>query len=86
MREYFTLIWGILREKEGIMEININKRNKIAELWLSNAEKRNPLLQNALKPFIEHYNKQKYTVALFLSGEADLTENTAELLKVNKMR
>ena len=66
------------------MEININKPDRIAEVWLTNAEHQNPRTQIALTPFFEEYKARKYTVAVFCSGREDLKVKTAHLLRNNR--
>ena len=66
------------------MEININKSDRIAEVWLTNAEKQNPFTQIALKPLFDEYKAKKYTPAVFYSGNEDLKTNTSYLLINNK--
>ena len=66
------------------MEININNPDRIAEVWLTNAEKQNPFTQIALKQLFEEYKAKKYTTAVFCSGKGDLKANTAHLLMNNK--
>lgn len=59
---------------------------KIVEIWLSNAEKRDPVLRERLKPFYRDYRAKRYLVAVFESGEQDLTEATSSLLLYNRKR
>ncbi|MCL1903710.1 MAG: hypothetical protein FWF94_04765 [Oscillospiraceae bacterium] len=66
------------------MEINVLKSERIAKIWLTNSEKHNPLIQNALKPLFEEYKAKKYTVAVFCSGNDDLKANTSYLLRNNR--
>ena len=66
------------------MKININESERIAEVWLTNSEKYNPILQEILKPLYKDYKEKKYKIALFYSGKGDLIDNTAGLLLHNK--
>lgn len=68
------------------MEMDINDREKRVEIWLSNAEKRDPALRAGLKEIYSRYKKQRYLVAVFESGEKDLYEGTLDLLAYNKRR
>lgn len=66
------------------MEINIREEQRVVEIWLTNAEKHNPVLQEQLKPLYLKYSPQKYLVAVFQSGDQDLTSKTSELLCYNR--
>ena len=66
------------------MEIHINKPDRIAEVWLTNAEQQNPHTHIALTPFFEEYKARKYTEAVFCSGSEDLKVKTAHLLRNNR--
>ncbi len=68
------------------MEINIRDDQKIAEVWLTNAEQNDPQVQEQLKPLYERCKQQKYTVAVFMSGKRDLYTSTRDLLAYNKRR
>ena len=67
------------------MEIQVNDSDKIVEIWLSNAEKEDVALRDSLKPIYSAYKIKKYKVAVFESGEADLFDETKELLLHNRM-
>ena len=54
------------------MEISIRDAQKIVEVWLTNSEKNDPAVAARLQPLYRAYQKQKYTVAVFQSGNADL--------------
>lgn len=68
------------------MEINIKDEDKIVEIWLTNAEKNDPVLREKLKGIYSAYKSKKYLVAVFESGEKDLYEGMLELLLYNKRR
>lgn len=68
------------------MEISIRDAQKIVEVWLTNAEKNDPAIVARLKPLYRAYQKQKYTVAVFQSGSADLFGCTSDLLRYNRRR
>ena len=57
------------------MEMNIHDDTQIVEIWLTNAEKTDPVLQNELKGIYAEYKAKKYMVAVFQSGQGDLYEN-----------
>ena len=66
------------------MEVNFNHTDRIAEVWLTNAEQQNPQTQIALKSLAKEYKAKRYTVAVFRSGKGDLEGATAGLLLHNK--
>lgn len=68
------------------MEINTKDDRKIVEVWLTNEEQRDQAVRESLKPLYQKYKAKKYTVAVFLSGSRDLTEETAALLRRSKRR
>lgn len=68
------------------MEISIRDAQKIVEVWLTNAEKNDPAVAARLTPLYRAYQKQKYTVAVFQSGGADLLGCTRDLLRYNRKR
>ena len=68
------------------MEISIRDAQKIIEIWLTKAEKNDPAVAARLTPLDRAYQKQKYTVAVFQSGGADLLGCTRDLLRYNRKR
>ena len=66
------------------MEIHVKDSLKIVEIWLTNAEKDDKLVNESIKPIFEEYKKKKYKVAVFKSGNSDLVDNTAGLLLHNR--
>ena len=68
------------------MEISIRAAQKIVEVWLTNSEKNDPAVAARLQPLYRAYRKQKYTVAVFQSGSADLLGCTRDLLRYNRKR
>ena len=68
------------------MEISIRDAQKIVEVWLTNSEKNDPAIAARLQPLYRAYQKQKYTVAVFQSGGADLLGCTRDLLRYNRKR
>ena len=68
------------------MEISIRDAQKIVEVWLTNSEKNDPAGAARLQPLYRAYQKQKYTVAVFQSGSADLLGCTRDLLRYNRKR
>ena len=68
------------------LQMMVQKEQRIVELWLTRAEKDDPAFQPALKPLFQQYKAQNYLVAVFLSGEADLYQQTRDLLLYNCRR
>ena len=68
------------------MEINVKDEKRMVEIWLSNVEKRDPVLRESLKDIYDKFKKKKYLVAVFESGEKDLYQGTLDLLAYNKRR
>ena len=66
--------------------MRVQKEQKIVELWLTRAEKDDPAFRSSLKPLFRQYKAQNYLVAVFLSGEADLYQQTRDLLLYNRRR
>ena len=69
-----------------IMEINVDKEKEMVDIWLTKAEKNDEKLKESLKEVYKKYSEQKYLVAVFMSGEQDLYENTRDLLLYNRRR
>ena len=65
------------------MEINVDKEKKMVDIWLTKAEKNAEKLKESLKEVYKKYSEQKYMVAVFMSGEQNLYENTRDLLLYN---
>lgn len=68
------------------MEINVRQEQRLIEIWLTNAEKTDAKLCDALKEIYAEYHKKKYLVAVYQSGKHDLYQNTLALLVYNKKR
>ncbi len=68
------------------MEMNVRDDKKIVEIWMTNAEKIDPVLREGLKEIYAKYKAKKYMVAVFESGRGDLYENTRDLLLFNRRR
>lgn len=68
------------------MEMNVRDDQKLVEIWLTNAEKIDPVLRGGLKEIYAKYKTKKYMVAVFESGKGDLYENTRDLLLFNRRR
>ena len=68
------------------MEMTVKDERKLVEIWLTNAEKSDPVLRAGLQSVYGTYKKKKYLVAVFESGNGDLYEQTRDLLLYNRQR
>ena len=68
------------------MELYVREDRRIVEIWLTGAEKQDAAAQEKLKSLYTIYRKEKYLVAVFLSGAGDLYAETRELLAYNRRR
>lgn len=68
------------------MEMDVRDDKKIVEIWLTNAEKNDPVLRESLKDVYAKYKAKKYLVAVFESGSGDLYQYTRDLLIYNRRR
>ena len=66
--------------------MEIREQSKIVELWLTREERDDPAFRESLKSIYQRYKDQKYLVAVFLSGEEDLYQQTRDLLLYNRRR
>ena len=68
------------------MELTVKDEQKLVEIWLTNAEKADPVLRAGLQGIYDTYQKKKYLVAVFEAGSCDLYEQTRDLLLYNRQR
>ena len=54
--------------------------------WSSGSPGRSGTIPPSLKPIYQQYKDQNYLVAVFLSGEEDLYQQTRDLLLYNRRR
>ena len=66
------------------IELQVHDRERIVEIWLTSAEKKDKQLQQLLQPVYTNYKAQKYKVAVFCSGQRSLLDSTAGLLLHNR--
>ena len=66
--------------------MEVREQSKIVELWLTREERDDPAFRESLKPMYQKYKEQKYLVAVFLSGEEELYQQTRDLLLYNRRR
>ncbi len=65
------------------MIIRFDDAARVAEVWLSHADRQAPGMQKKLDRFCAEQKCRKYKVAIFDSGTKDLVEVTKELLRYN---
>ncbi len=68
------------------MEVHVQHGRKTVEVWQSRAERNDPNAQQQVKDLCAKYRPQKYTVAVFQSGDRDLYQNALDLLIYNRRR
>lgn len=66
--------------------MEVKEQSRIVELWLTREERDDPAFRESLKPIYQQYKDQNYLVAVFLSGEEDLYQQTRDLLLYNRRR
>lgn len=74
------------KERDQALEIYVRDSSKLVEVWLTNSEKQNAELRERLKSLFQAYKEKNYLVAVFESGEQDLTEMTSSLLCDHRRR
>ena len=67
------------------IELQVRDGEKIVEIWLTSAEKKDKQVQQLLQPVYANYKARKYKVAVFCSGQRDLLDCTAGLLLHNRV-
>lgn len=65
------------------MVMNIVEDKKLLEIWLTNSEQQDENIKKFIREKSAEYQKLKYTVAIFLSGQRNLFECTDGLIKNN---
>ena len=68
------------------MEINFHKESKLVDVWLSKEDQTSQDVQERLRELYRRCAEEKYTVAVFCSGQQDLAEETSALLLYNCRR
>ncbi|WP_298018620.1 hypothetical protein [uncultured Dysosmobacter sp.] len=68
------------------MEIHVRDENKLVEVWLTNAERRDESVREKLKPLYRAYRQKNYLVAVFQSGSQNLADATSDLLCYDRNR
>ncbi len=60
------------------LEMNVRDDKKIVEIWLTNAEKNDPVLRESLKDVYAKYKAKKYSGGRFESGSGVSYQYTRE--------
>lgn len=68
------------------MEINAHEESKLVDIWLSHEDQASQEIQERLQKIYRRCAEEKYTVAVFYSGQQDLAEETGALLRYNHRR
>lgn len=68
------------------MEIYVKEDKSLVEIWLTQVENADTALRERLKPLYRQYAEKKYLVAVFCSGNQELSDMTSELLCYNRKR
>ena len=76
------------QREDGIpqLEINTHKESKLVDIWLSHEDQSSQDIQKRLQNIYRRCAEEKYTVAVFYSGQQDLAEETSALLRYNRRR
>ena len=76
------------RRKDGILQLEINKHEDLGlvDIWLSREDQASQEVQERLREVYRRCAEEKYTVAVFCSGQQDLAEETSALLLYNCRR
>lgn len=65
------------------MEMNIHRDTRTVDIWLTRHEAQNEQFRASLEPYYRQFEKQRYFVAVFESGDRELFSDTALLLRHN---
>lgn len=68
------------------MKVNVNQKQKVVEVWLTNQDQSDEALQCQLPPLFHKFKALGYLVAVYRSGKEDLYRQTSELLCYNRKR
>ena len=66
------------------MQIDLHEDKKLVCVWLTKGEAADAAVDEKLKSLYEKYKQRKYAVAVYRSGDQDLTELTGTLLRYNR--
>lgn len=65
------------------MEMTVHDEKKFVEIWLTRDEARDMELKKRLHFVCQYYKRLKYFVSIYESGDSNLLENMAALLRHN---
>ena len=68
------------------MEVNVNKEQKLVEVWLTNKDQSDATVQCQLPPLFSKFKGLGYLIAVYHSGKDDLYRRTSDLLSYNRKR
>lgn len=68
------------------MQIIVHDDKKLVEVWLTNPEKDDPVIQEKLKPLYQSSKQKKYTVAVFQSGKRSIYDDLRYLAQQHRKR
>lgn len=68
------------------MEVNVDKKQKLVEVWLTNKDQSDAALQCQLLPLFDKFKGLGYLITVYRSGEDDLYSRTSDLLIYNCRR
>ena len=63
--------------------MNVHHDAKTVDIWLTRSEARDENFRKSLEPYFGQFEKMKYFVSVFESGERDLFSDTVLLLRHN---
>lgn len=68
------------------MEVNIDKKQKLVEVWLTNKDQSDAAVQGQLLPLFDKFKGLGYLIAVYQSGKDNLYRRTSDLLTYNRKR
>ena len=68
------------------MRLHVNETSHLLEIWMTGQEKTDAALRASLAPVLSEYTAKNYLPVFFLSGDGDLQESTAELLRTHRRK
>lgn len=87
--KWYKICTHVHNERQGerdSLEIRVTENRKQVEIWLTNADQQDELLQKRLSSLYQDYHKKNYLIAVFRSGADELIQQTSALLCHNKKR
>lgn len=65
------------------MKINVNEKDKVLALWVTNQENPSQDLPKNIEKEIEKYREKKYRICIYQSGNEDIKTNLLNLILNN---